>query len=354
MSSNTVPALILGASGYVGGEILRLLAFHPRLRVHAAVSRSAAGQLVADTFPHLRPGYPELRFSGTDALSEVERGEGPLAVFGAAPHGESAALLHELLLRAEAGPREVHLVDTSADYRLPDADLYAQVYEMEHGAPARIPDFHCGLPELEPETSGRYIAHPGCFTTAVTLACAPLQALGIAEPYYCVSAITGSTGSGRNPSATTHHPARHGNLRAYRPLYHRHVVEMEMLLGRLGGETPRVSFVPHSGPFARGIHVTVHVRLREPRSAFELRAAFDDFYRRAPLVSVADRPPDLKEVVGTQHCRLAVEARDREAVVFSVIDNLTRGAAGGAIQWMNRQLGFLETTGLELPALGWN
>ena len=349
-----IDTLVIGASGYVGGELLRLLALHPRLRVEGVVSRSLSGQRVSDHFPHLASCHAGLRFSTHDAVAGCLAGEGPLAVFSAAPHGESASLIDDLLERASRSARVVSLVDLSADFRLADAQLYEATYGKPHDAPGRLADFQCALPDLEKDTPSGPVAHPGCFTTAVTLACAPLEALGLAEPHYAVSAVTGSTGSGRQPSATTHHPERHGNLRAYSPLRHRHVAEMEMLLGRLSGERPHVSFVPHSGPFARGIHATVHVRLARELSAAELREAVSGFYGESPFVSVMKRPPSIKEVVGTNRCALAVEANGHDAVVLSVIDNLTKGAAGGAVQWMNRLLGLDPKAGLELPGWGWS
>ncbi|MFN0060879.1 MAG: N-acetyl-gamma-glutamyl-phosphate reductase [Planctomycetota bacterium] len=372
-SEPRIPVAILGASGYVGGELMRLLAFHPRFQVRQALSRSHAGERVTLVFPHLALAYEELRFSGfanegeSNAPAFVQlfhttdaaESDVPIAVFGAAPHGESAALIDRVLTLAYAARRRVRIVDTSADFRLPTTDHYAATYGCAHGAPDRLREFFCGLPELAPSAPTSCIAHPGCFTTAVTLACAPFAALELAVPHFCVSAVTGSTGSGREPKAGTHHPERHGDFCAYSPLEHRHRAEMELLLGRLRGlrlaaEAPTVAFVPHSGPFARGIHATVQVRLTRPFTSHELTGALREYYEHAPFVTIVDAPPHLKEVVGTNGCRIAVHARGVEAVVFAVIDNLTKGAAGGAIQWMNRLYGLDETTGLRFPGLGWN
>ena len=197
------------------------------------------------------------------------------------------------------------------------------------------------------------IAHPGCFTSAVTLGCSPLHALHLVQPRVVVSAVTGSTGSGREPSATTHHPERHGNLRAYSPLKHRHEIEMRTLVGQQGKGPVEVLFVPHSGSFARGIHATIHARLLRPISTAELVERIAGFYQHTPFVSVTAAPPTLKEVVGTNRCRLGVVVRGLTLVVTSVIDNLVKGAAGGAVQWMNRLFGFDEDAGLRLAGLGW-
>ena len=361
-AAGEVPAAVLGASGYAAGELLRLLALHPRLRLVAAISRSRAGQPVTEAFPHLRGALDGLDFAADDRLDRLpgalpeagERGTSPVAVFSCLPHAKTAARLDALLADAEEKGTDLRLVDLSADFRLPTPADYERVYGGTHAAPRRYGAFSCGLPELTADTPAGAVAHPGCFTTAVTLACAPAQALGLARPCFRVAAVTGSTGSGRSPSATTHHPERHGNLKAYLPLAHRHAPEMEMLLARLGGERPEVVFVPHSGPWSRGIHATVHLDLARLMTTDELVRAYADFYARAPFVSVGTDPPRLKDVVATNRCRLGVAASGRRAVVLSVIDNLTKGAAGGAVHWMNRLCGFEETSGLELPGVGWS
>ncbi len=348
-----IPTAVLGASGYAAGELMRLLAGHPRLRLAVAISRSQAGKPVTSTFPHLHGATGDLDFGGEQQLEALLE-EPAVAVFSCLPHAKTAARLDALLTRAESRNTELHLVDLSADFRLPTPRDYQRVYGVPHAAPQRFGAFTCGLPELTAATPAGAVANPGCFTTAVTLACAPAQALGLADPCFRVSAITGSTGSGRSPSATTHHPERHGNLKAYLPLAHRHAPEMEMLLGRLGDEQPEVVFVPHSGPWSRGIHATVHFDLRREMTAEELAQSYADFYAGAPFVSAGTEPPRLKDVVATNRCRIGVAASGRRAVVLSVIDNLTKGAAGGAVHWMNRLCGFDQTLGLEMPGVGWS
>ncbi len=352
-SAHSIPTAVLGATGYAAGELMRLLAFHPHLQLTTAVSRSRNGEPVTETFPHLRGVLGDLHFA-TDKELDALLESSPVAVFSCLPHGKTAARLDALLDTAEKSGTDLRLVDLSADFRLPTPADYERVYGEAHTAPHRYDHFLCGLPELTAEIPTGAVANPGCFTTAVTLACAPAQAMDLAEPCYRVSAVTGSTGSGRTPSATTHHPERHGNLKGYSPLTHRHAAEMEMLLGRLGSARPEVVFVPHSGPWSRGIHATVHLDLKREMTSKELALEYLDFYDDSPLVSVGVKPPLLKEVVATNRCRISVTAEGRRAVVFSVIDNLTKGAAGGAIHWRNRLCGFEETTGLELPGVGWS
>ena len=345
-------AVVLGATGYVGGEGLRLLAQHPRFRLVAAVARSAVGQPLPQVFPHFRGVYDHVTFVSGEEIP-LKRGE-PLAVFSCLPHGTGAAQIDDLITRADAVSCDLRLVDLSADFRLPSPDAYAQVYGHEHQAKNRYAEFACELPELVTTVPSRLMAHPGCFTTATTLACAPLHRLGLTTGPFRVSAITGSTGSGREPKDGTHHPERHSNVVGYNPLQHRHAPEMEMLIGRNASESARVLFVPHSGPFARGIHATIHAELRAESSTEAMVAAIASFYRDAPFLSVGSKPPRMKDVVGSNRCHLGVAVSGRDLVVFSVIDNLIKGAAGGAVQWMNRMFGLPDTTGLNLPALGWN
>lgn len=352
-------AWVIGGSGYVGAEFLRLIADHPQLELEAAFSRSEAGQPIDGVFPHLTGAHAGVTFfSLEDGSSFVDR-EGPLAIFCAAPHGAAAALLSEMLAQLEKAGRPARVLDTSADFRLRDLELYEKTYGVPHGAPDRVEQFFSALPDLPHSPAGeKHIAHPGCFTTATTLATTPLVASGFVRTPITVSAVTGSTGSGARASATTHHPERHGGLRAYSPLVHRHRVEMSGLLepyappGLTGGP-PAVRFVPHSGPFARGIHATVVADLYEPTDATRLRGIYRDFYRESPFVDVVDAPPQLKHVVGTNRARLGVFVEDGAVVVTSVIDNLVKGAAGGAVQWFNRLEGLPVETGLERTGLGW-
>ncbi len=349
----TRPTLVLGGTGYVAGELLRLLAGHPELSLAAVVSRSQAGQPIEANFPHLTGAYRDQHFATEEAARALLESGQPLALFSALPHAESAATLADALDRARASGTELAVVDLSADFRHPVAEEWQAIYGEPHASPDTIAAFTCALPELREGVPTRCIAHPGCFTTASVLGATPLIQAGLAEPQVVVSAITGSTGSGRRPSPTTHHPERQSNLFAYKPLGHRHEPEMRRLIGEACGQRVVVDFVPHSGPFARGIHATIALRLTERIREEEARQAIATFYRDAPFVDVVEGTPRLKDVVGSNRCHLGVAVRDDRAVVFSVIDNLIKGAAGGAVQWMNRLCGFEESAGLTQPALGW-
>jgi N-acetyl-gamma-glutamyl-phosphate reductase common form len=351
----TTPAVVLGGSGYVAGEVLRLLAGHPFLRLAAAVSESQAGEMAERSFPHLTGCFPGMAFSPREELGERFLGmQGErLAVFCAAPHGAAAALLDDVLREAEAAGVAAKAVDLSADFRFAEPAAYEKVYGHAHGAPDRLASFVCGLPEHIEETPAGHVGHPGCFTTSVLMAAVPLLKLGLIEPRISVVAVTGSTGAGRTPGATTHHPARRSNLFAYSPLRHRHEPEMRSLAAAASGVEAEIHFVPQAGPFARGIYATVQARLARPATEAGVRSALSGFYAGAPFVDVLAEPPRLQDVIGTNRCRLGIAVDDGHLAVFSAIDNLVKGAAGGGVQWMNRLLGFPETAGLMLPGVGW-
>ena len=254
---------------------------------------------------------------------------------------------------AESLGRPAHAVDLAADFRHP-IPTFETLYAQCHPAPTRAADFHCGLPDLDPSPTTPHAAHPGCFATAVTLACAPLLAAGWVEPVVRASAVTGSTGSGGTPKPGTHHPTRHGNLWGYKPLAHRHAPEMSHLLASLGGEPVQVHFAPHSGPFARGIAATCFLALTRTASPEELSQVAADFYAHSPFVEVVDAPPRLDAVIGTNRCQLHLASNGTEVVVQSVIDNLVKGASGGAIHWLNRLFGLPQTAGLDAAPLPWS
>jgi N-acetyl-gamma-glutamyl-phosphate reductase len=347
------------------------------------------------------------RAAGAGGAGGAGRG-GEVAVLCAAPHGAAAKLVDLVLAAAEHAGARLHVVDLSADFRFAAAAEYERVYGHAHGAPGLLAHFRCALPEhadlafatgaggaapsdqrmggaLAPDAAGRslapdtpggaggtlaavgaagsgHIGHPGCFPTAVLLAAVPLVRLGWVEPILHVVAVTGSTGAGRTPSPSTHHPARRSNLFAYNPLAHRHEPEMRALAAAAAGQEVAIHFVPQAGPFARGIYATLQARLLRParagagdgaERAAAVLADLASFYAAAPFVDVVAEPPRLQDFVGTNRCRISVAVAGDRLVAFSAIDNLTKGAAGGGIQWLNRLLGFAETAGLTQPGIGW-
>lgn len=351
---STVPTIVLGGTGYVAGELLRLLVGHPRLEVVGVMSESRAGSKIRDTFPQLQNTLGELTF-GTkqDMLTMLADGGGQWALFSAAPHGASAALVAEFIAQAETASCTLTVVDVSADFRYADADAYSSVYGQPHGAPYLLDRFASAVPEHLAATDKPHIGHPGCFATALLIAAVPLMKLSLTESDLYAVGITGSTGSGRTPATGTHHPERQSNLFAYKPLNHRHAPEVSGICATISGREPALSFIPHSGPFARGIHVTMQATLADNRSADDIRGMLREFYAGSEFISVRDGTPRIKDIIGSNYCHVGVAAEHGTVAVFVVIDNLVKGAAGGAIQWMNRQLGFDETTGLTAPAIAW-
>jgi N-acetyl-gamma-glutamyl-phosphate reductase len=352
--SAPIPAVVLGGTGYVAGELLRLIAAHPHLRLAAVMSGSAAGEPVAEAFPHLRSAYPQERFRSEAEVQKLLCEAPRAALFSAAPHGAAAGLIDRLLTAAERAGTEPHVVDTSADFRYPDAEAYSSVYGHPHGAPGRLAQFSCAVPEHRPQPPTRHIGHPGCFATAILLASVPLLAAGCVSPTLFVSGVTGSTGSGRKPVEGTHHPLRHADLYSYAALKHRHIPEISACAHAATGIEAEFAFVPHSGPFARGIHVTVQAALRRPLETAALMGTLREFYSGAPFVQVSEQAPRIKDVAASNYAHLSATARGNTVAVMCAIDNLVKGAAGGAIQWMNRLLDLPETAGLTSPAPGWS
>lgn len=358
------PVIICGGNGYVSGELLRLLSVHPRFSVECVTSTSHAGEQLLTHFPQLRGFLDDSTvfapFSDLRTLFKKHKRK-KIGVFLATPHGATSGLAFELTSLAKVCGTTLKFVDLSADFRFSDTERYTKIYKAVHEAPELQSKFSCSCPDLsadEPTTP--HVAHPGCFTTAVTLASYPFFHEGVIEPNIFVSAVTGSSGSGRKPIAGTHHPERHSTMLAYSPLAHRHEAEMRILLGQANAKNslsrphePDVDFVPHSGAFVRGIHATIQMRLKRETSAKELVKLVNDFYSHTPFVEASTQPPRLVDIAGTNRCHIGISTRGRTLVVLSAIDNMVKGSAGGGVQWMNKLFGLPAETGLMLPGLGW-
>src|SRR5688572_4681950 len=347
------PVIVLGGTGYVAGDLLRLIAAHPQLELKGVLSDSQPGEPVAKSFVHLAPVYPELKFADLETITKLATSLPQSAILSAAPHGVAAKLIDDLLTAAEAKGAAPRVIDISADYRYTTPGAYEAVYKHAHGAPDRIAQFTCAVPEHLDKITTPHVAHPGCFATAVLLASVPVLKLDIVEPRLFVAGVTGSTGSGRSPGAGTHHPQRHSDFYAYNPLSHRHTPEITALAHAASQVQAEFNFVPHSGPFARGIHVTLQAVAKRPIKTPELVAAIAGFYRGKPFVRVGSELPHVKDVAGSNYSYISAAANGGTVVVMCVVDNLVKGAAGGAMQWLNRMYGFAETTGLNAPAAGW-
>ena len=329
-------AAVIGAAGYAGGELLRLLLAHPDVTELVATSRSQAGKPLGEVHPHLAP-VTDARFAG---LEPAEAARGRDVVFLSLEHGASSRVAGGVI---DAGPGL--LADLAADFRLHDLALYQRHYGP-HEAPALVNGFTYALADvLGEELRGKTaLAAPGCFATAAHLALHPVAGSPLAVPP-ALFAVTGSSGAGVRPRATTHHPARAQNLFAYSPLAHRHEAEVLERWREWGGAgEPRL--LTHSGPFVRGIHLTAHLRFTQPVDAL---AAYTRAYAGRPFVRVGAEPPELTQVVGSNTARIGVVngADGLEAEVLVAIDNLVKGAGGQAVQAMNLALGLPETAGLQ-------
>ena len=350
--TKSIPTIVLGGSGYVAGEFLRLIAGHPNLALGGIVSTSQAGEPVAKIFPHLTPTFPTEQFVSLDAVT-AKLGTAPRwLVLSAAPHGAAAGIIDKLLTAGSSAGVEIVVVDASADFRFADAADYAAVYGHEHETPARLAEFTCAVPEHLKRIETPHAAHPGCFATTMLLPIVPLVALGVADEFF-VSAVTGSTGAGRTPRDTTHHPFRQSNFFAYQALKHRHDPEVRALVKAATGRDVGLKFVPHSGPFARGIHATIFMRAKERMTGAQVNEALREFYKGSAFVRVDSEPPKVKDIAATNYAALHAVVQDDTIVVCSVTDNLLKGAAGGSLQWANRLLGFPEETGLTAAPAGW-
>lgn len=341
---------VIGGAGYVGGELLRLLLQHPEVGDIVATSRSQAGVPVGEVHPGLAP-LTEVRFSGA---SPAEAARGVDVVFLALEHGESAKVAEDLF---GAGPGLI--LDLAADFRVSDLELYARHYGP-HPVPALVPRFTYALADvLGPALRGKTaLAVPGCFATAAQLALFPLARLGL-ESIPALFGVTGSSGAGVRPKETTHHPTRAHNLFAYSVLNHRHEAEiLQRWREWTGTPAARARLMTHSGPFVRGIYLTLHVDLgREgPRQAPtlpDIKALFKEAYGGRPFIRLLDQPPELTHAVGTNYALIhAAQTPDgREAQVMVAVDNLVKGAGGQAIQAMNLALGLPEETGLRFGGM---
>ncbi len=327
MPDGELRVAVLGAAGYVGGELLRLLGGHPAVGEVRAFSESAAGR----PWGGVHPALAHLAGGVFEHPAPVDAGSWADVVFLAMPHGRSGSIMDGVL---SGSPRLV--VDTAADFRLA-ATAGGFVYGLADASPERL-------------RSASRIAAPGCFATAALLALLPFARAGLLAGDVTVFAVTGSSGSGVEPRRTTHHPVRAHSFFAYALAGHRHQAEIDEELGRQNAAGVRCRLIPHSAPLVRGIHATVRIApARQGAPAAELlRGA----YEGRPFVRVTAEPPELAAVVGTNFVHLhASPDPEGGAVVTVAIDNLVKGAAGQAVQGMNLALGLDETAGLTFPGL---
>ena len=321
---------IVGGAGYTAGELMRILVRHQQVEISYIHSNSHAGHPVYSVHNDLT-GDTDMMF--TDKLGEAG------VVFFCLGHGKSVEFLNKNRL-----PKNTKIIDLSQDFRV------NSIFQSNDGFHR---EFVYGLPECNREQirTANNIANPGCFATAFELALLPLAKSGLLTDEVHINGITGSTGAGQAPTATTHFSWRNNNISIYKPFTHQHLNEVQKTLKIVAGNAiPELNFIPVRGNFSRGIFLSAYTTTRMELS--ELTELYRQYYVGAPFTIVCDREISLKEVVGTNKCLLRVEKHGNKAFITSVIDNLLKGASGQAVQNMNLMFGIDEKTGLSLKAIG--
>jgi N-acetyl-gamma-glutamyl-phosphate reductase len=339
---------IVGGTGYTGVELLRLLARHPEVQLHAITSRKEAGQAVADLFPSLR-GHVDLAFSDPSQAG-LENCD---AVFFATPNGIAMEQARTLV---DAG---VRIIDLAADFRIKDVAEWEHWYRMSHACPDLVAEAIYGLPEVNREAirNARVLANPGCYPTAVQLGFLPLIEAGIVDTDHLIAdAKSGVSGAGRKAEVGALFAEAADNFKAYGVPGHRHLPEISQGLSHAANKKVGLTFVPHLTPMIRGIHATLYARLTYPQTELNLQDLYEKRYQGEPFVDVlpSGSHPETRSVRASNLCRIAVHRPQGQdtVVVLSVIDNLVKGAAGQAVHNLNLMFGFNETLGLEgLPVL---
>ena len=319
---------ILGAAGYTGGELIRLLLNHPEAEIVFANSESNAGNLLSDVHEGLI-GETEQRFTAEMPFDDVD------VVFFCFGHGKSEQFLKEHTI-----PANVKIIDLAQDFRVKSEELRVKNY-----------DFVYGLPEINKSAiqQAQHVANPGCFATAIQLALLPAAHLNILKEDVSVNAITGSTGAGQKPSSTTHFSWRTGNMSIYKAFTHQHLAEIRQSLTQIQGYLDAsIDFIPYRGDFARGIFCTAVIKTKAP--AEDIIEAYKEFYKDAAFTHYSEKAIDLKQVVNTNKALVHVDCFNGKILVTSAIDNLLKGAVGQAVQNMNLMFGIDETAGLRLKA----
>jgi N-acetyl-gamma-glutamyl-phosphate reductase len=314
---------ILGAAGYTGGELIRLLLNHPDAEIVFANSESNAGNLISDVHEGLI-GETDLKFTDQMPFEEVD------VVFFCFGHGKSEAFLKEHTI-----PSQVKIIDLAQDFRI--------------AAPTH--DYIYGLPEINKAeiAKAQHVANPGCFATCIQLGLLPAAKIGLLQYDVAVNAITGSTGAGQKPGSTTHFSWRNNNLSIYKPFTHQHLAEIRQSLKQVQGHLDvDIDFIPYRGDFARGIFCTEVIRTKA--DAEEIIAGYKTFYKDTAFTHYTDHSLDLKQVVNTNKCLVHIDIFENKVLVTSCIDNLLKGAVGQAVQNMNIMFGLDETAGLRLKA----
>ncbi len=339
---------IIGATGYAGAELVRILVSHPQAQLVALTTQSYEGRLFYNVYPHLYK-YVEQKCQELDVPALVSESD---VIFAALPHGHAIPVAQEALRQGKK------FIDLGADFRFDSKDVYEQWYKVEHTAPELLEQAVYGLPEIHRDKirSASLVGNPGCYPTSVILGLAPLLSNGLVDTSTVVSDSTsGVSGAGRGLSLGVHFAEVNENFRAYNVGMHRHTPEIEQELGKLAGKEMVISFTPHLTPMNRGILSTIYAKLKQEMTSEQVRSIYEEYYRSEFFVRLlpSGMLPQTKAVAGSNHCDVVpvVDPRTGRVVVVSAIDNLIKGAAGQAVQNMNLMYDLPETMGLDRPGL---
>ncbi len=343
-----IKASVIGATGYTGVELVRILSSHPGVRLISLTSRSYQGEAMREIYPSLT-GSVDLHCTAADHKQVIGSSD---VVFVALPHGLSGEVVQEGLKQNKK------VIDLGADFRFRDYRKYEEWYQVEHSNPDLTKEAVYGLPELHREKikNANIVANPGCFPTSAILALAPALGSGLIENNtIIIDAKTGLSGAGRGASLTTHYGEVNENINPYGVAGHRHTPEIEQELNTLADEYFSVVFTPHLVPMTRGILSTCYARLKPHVSEHQIRHVYQDFYAGQPFVHLLKlgQWPHTKWTYGSNNCfiNLTVDSRTGSLIICSAIDNLVKGAAGQAVQNMNLLFELPETTGLDFNGI---
>jgi N-acetyl-gamma-glutamyl-phosphate/LysW-gamma-L-alpha-aminoadipyl-6-phosphate reductase len=343
---------VLGGSGYVGGELLRILLTHPSCELQIITSTRYAGRPIFRLHPNLR-GVTDQRFRELDVEAVAAKSE---IVFSSLPHGQSVNVVPQFLERG------IRIIDLAADFRLRNPSDYTEYYGFEHKRPDLLENAVYGLPELHRPSikHGKLVATPGCIATSAILGLAPIVARGLVDTdKIVIDSKIGSSGAGVSPTIASHHSERSGGVRPYKVTGHRHIAEIEQELSRVSKQEIKVAFTPHAVNMVRGILTTIHAFTQQDLVDRDVWKTYRAYYQDEPFIRiVSDKKglyglPNPKVTVGTNYCDLGFELDQhvQRIAIFSALDNLTKGAAGQAVQCFNIMTGNDERTGLNTLAL---
>jgi len=337
-----INVLIIGGSGYVGGELLKFLLFHPDVKIIGVTSQSHVGKKISDIHLNLK-NVTQLQFQQENIEKLSKKAD---VVFLALPAGVSMKKIKDINLI------KTKVVDLGPDFRLKDVGNFEEVYKISHDAIDLLKQAVCGIPEIYKEQikKAQLVACPGCFPTGVTLALYPLAKAKLLTNNVIIDSKTGSSGSGIKPSEATHHPERANDFKAYQVFSHRHLPEITQMINNIQGNNIDLIFTPHSAPMVRGIFTTAYIFLKEEVSYEKIKKLYLKTYENSPFIRLVDQVRTAI-VTGSNYCDIAFYVKGNKLIVTSAIDNLVKGAAGQAIQNMNIMFGLPEQTGLQFPGI---